>query len=93
MLAIAEITQLASALTAKVPLLTGIKITTEYDEALTLLEKLLDHYDENLFIIEALSNVIARYEDERSQFDAFNERQIGIDPALASLKVLMDQNK
>lgn len=92
MLAVAELTKLAGNIMSNVPLLAGISNAAEHQQALELMEELLDDYDANLVVIEALSNVIARYEDESLRFDMFNSRQAELDPAVATLKVLMDQN-
>lgn len=92
MLAISEVTKLAGNIMSNVPLLAGISNSAEHQQALELMEELLEDYDVNLVVIEALSNVIARYEDESIQFETFNNRQEALDPAVATLKVLMDQN-
>lgn len=92
MLAVAELTKLAGNIMSNVPLLAGISNAAEHLQALELMEELLDDYDANLVVIEALGNVIARYEDESLRFDMFNSRQAELDPAVATLKVLMDQN-
>ncbi|RUO20635.1 helix-turn-helix domain-containing protein [Aliidiomarina haloalkalitolerans] len=92
MLVVAEVSKLAKTIMANVPLLAGISNDKEYEEALELVEDLLDNYDANLVVIEALSNVIERYEDESLRFETFNLRQAGLDPAVETLKVLMDQN-
>ena len=42
--------------------------------------------------LEALSNSIARYEEEAVSFTEFNNRTDSGDPAVATLKVLMDQH-
>lgn len=91
MLVTNEITQMAKAIVAQLPILNGITNSDEHQQALILLEDLLEHYDENLIIIEALSNVITRYEDGAAEFDAFNKRQTVINSATAKLKVLIDQ--
>ncbi|GAA0228864.1 hypothetical protein [Marinomonas primoryensis] len=91
MLVTNEITQMAKAILTQLPILNGIANSDEHQQALILLENLIENYDENLIIIEALSNVIARYEDESAEFDAFNKRQIAINPETAMLKVLIDQ--
>jgi HTH-type transcriptional regulator/antitoxin HigA len=91
MLVTNEITQMAKAILTQLPILNGIANSDEHQQALILLEDLIENYDENLIIIEALSNVIARYEDESAEFDAFNKRQIAINPETAMLKVLIDQ--
>lgn len=92
MSAAAEVTKLAGSIMSNVPLLAGIRNATDHQQALELMEELLEDYDTNLVVIEALSNVIARYEKESLRFDMLNRRQIGLDPAVATLRVLMDQN-
>ncbi|MCL4410895.1 MAG: transcriptional regulator [Gammaproteobacteria bacterium] len=92
MLVVAEVSKLAETIMSNVPLLAGISNDQEYEKALELIEELLDNYDANLVVIEALSNVIERYEDESLRFETFNLRQAGLDPAVETLKVLMDQN-
>ena len=92
MLAVAEVTTLAGKIVARVPLLSGITTAEEHEQALELMDELIEDYDANLIVIEALSNVIARYEDESPRFEAFNNRQLEIDPAIATLRVLMDQH-
>ena len=59
----------------------GISNSNEHQQALILLEDLIEYYDDNLIIIEALSNAIARYEDESAEFDTFNIRQNAINAA------------
>lgn len=92
MLAVAEVTMLAGNIMSYVPLLAGITNATEHQQALDLMEKLLEDYDTNLVVIEALSNVIARYEENSIRFETFNSRQAELDSAVATLKVLMDQH-
>lgn len=92
MLALAEVTKMASSITAQLPILNGINTAAEHQQALALMDELIEQYDENLIIIEALGNAITRYEDESAQFEAFNSRQNDLDPAVASLKVLMEQH-
>ncbi len=91
MFAVAEVTQLAGSISAKLPILSGIHNAAEHQQALALMDELIEDYDANLIVIEALSNVIARYEDESLRFETFNNRQAELDPAVATLKVLMDQ--
>ncbi len=93
MLATAEVTKMAGSITAQLPILAGISTATEHQQALALMDQLIEQYDENLIIIEALSNAITRYEDESLRFEAFNSRQEDLDPAVATLKVLMEQHK
>ena len=57
------------------------------------MEELIEDYDTNLVAIEALSNSIARYEAEGVSFSEFNQRIDAEDPAVSTLKVLMDQHR
>lgn len=91
MLVTNEITQMAKAIVTQLPILNGITNSDQHQQALILLEDLIEQYDENLIIIEALSNVITRYEDESAEFDAFNKRQTAINLATTTLTVLIDQ--
>jgi HTH-type transcriptional regulator / antitoxin HigA len=93
MLVPVEVTKMAGVVAAQLPILTGINSATELDQGLELMDELIENYDENLIFIEALSNAIARYEDESVQFKGFNDKQEGLDPAVVTLKVLMDQHK
>ncbi|WP_219704098.1 hypothetical protein [Marinomonas lutimaris] len=92
MLVTNEITQMAKAIVTQLPILNGISSADEHQQALILLEDLLEHYDENLIIIETLSNVIARYEDTAAEFDDFNKRHTVINLTTATLTVLIDQS-
>ena len=91
MLVVAEVTKMAGVITSQLPILTGISSASEHRQALALMDELIEQYDENLILIEALGNAITRYEDESVRFEAFNHRQGEIDTAVATLKVLMDQ--
>ena len=92
MLAVAEVTELVSELNVLAPVLRGIASEGEHKQALALMEELIEDYDTNLVAIEALGNSIARYESEALSFSEFNERNVAGDPAVATLKVLMDQH-
>lgn len=45
---------MAKAIVAQLPILNGISSSDKHQQALILLEDLIEHYDENLIIIEAL---------------------------------------
>lgn len=91
MLAISEATKLSSALSSGIPLLTEIKDEKDHVHALELMDQLIENYDENIIIIEALSSAITRYEEDAQEFKAFNKRQENLDPSVSALKVLMEQ--
>ncbi|WP_395339304.1 helix-turn-helix domain-containing protein [Ningiella sp. W23] len=92
MLAVEQLTELISELNVRVPVLREITNQQDHDQALALMEELIEDYDTNLVAIEALSNSIARYEADAVSFSEFNQRGLGGDPAVATLKVLMDQH-
>lgn len=92
MLAVAEVTELVSELNVRAPILREISSDKDHEQALALMEELIEDYDTNLVAIEALSNSIARYEEEAVSFTEFNNRTDSGDPAVATLKVLMDQH-
>lgn len=92
MLATSDITTAARTILLKLPLLSGIASKTDYTNALALMGELVESYDDNIVLIEALGNVIDRYENERIEFAYLNLRQVDIDPAIATLETLMDQH-
>lgn len=88
----AEIKSLAQELDKKLPFLHGISSSEQYDVALELMEELIEDYDSNLFLIDALYPMIERYEDTAPEFEAFNAKIDSLDTGIAVLTVLMDQN-
>jgi len=89
---VAEVTELVNELNVRAPILREILSFEDHEQALMLMEVLLEDYDTNLIAIEDLSNSIARYEAEAVSFSDFNHR-IDIEvPAVALLKVLMYQH-
>jgi HTH-type transcriptional regulator / antitoxin HigA len=91
MLSTIEMQGLVQKLNACAPILREVKDESDHREALELLEDLLMDYDNNVVLIEALSSAIQRYEDSAEEFEEFNRFQSETDPALAILKVLMEQ--
>ncbi len=64
----------------------------EYEQALALMDELIDDYDNQQVLIELLSTSIERWENTGVDFAAFNERVSSGDPAVSLLRVLMDQH-
>ncbi|MGL6004673.1 hypothetical protein [Aeromonas sobria] len=52
--------------------MTEISSREDYEQALALLERLLDVYDANRQLIELLSIAIERWEDQAEEFAEFN---------------------
>ena len=73
--------------------LVEITDNNEYEQALALMDELIDDYDNQQVLIELLSNSIERWEDNSADFSEFNERTDSGDPALSVLRVLMDQHE
>lgn len=92
MLAISEATKLSSALSSGIPFLAEIKNENDHEQALALMDQLIEDYDNNIIIIEALSSAITRYEESAQEFELFNQRQDNLDPSVSALKVLMQQH-
>lgn len=92
MLAISEATRLSSALSSGIPFLAEIKDEADHEQALALMDQLMEDYDNNIIIIEALSSAITRYEESAGEFELFNQRQDNLDPSVSALKVLMEQH-
>lgn len=94
MLATTQITELVSELNVHAPVLREISSALEHEQALALMDELIEDYDTNLVAIEALSNSIARYEHDAEPYADFNIRNVvDGDPAVIMLKVLMDQHR
>jgi len=65
----------------------------EYEQALALMDELIDDYDSHLVLIELLSQSIDRWENESPDFAAFNKRISKGDPAVSILRTLMEQHE
>lgn len=68
----------------------GIETDSDYQQALAVIDELTEHYDANLILIEALSSRMETYENKDNDFQF---RQSQINPATATLTVLMDQHR
>ena len=83
----------AKELSDKASFLVEITDNDEYEQALALMNELIDDYDDNKVLVELLSNSIERWEDTSDDFAEFNKRIHSEDHALSFLRVLMDQKK
>lgn len=80
-----------AALVNAVPLLGGSGSREDYEQALELVERLIDTDDENP-LIDLLAKKIADYENAAPEYAEFNARIAAIPKELAILRVLMDQH-
>lgn len=81
----------AKAVFRAAPLLSRIHSEAEYQDALTMIEALLDDFDNNVALIERLTDVIEEWENAAETFTEFNAGvhcQDGVD----MLRLLMDQH-
>lgn len=84
--------QAMSDLLTRFPILKEVNTTQEHEQALELMESLLDDYDRNFLLIEALSSSIERYEEISPEFLGFNGTVENLNKGTAVLRMLMDQH-
>ena len=65
----------------------------EYEQALALMDELVEDYDKYLPLIEALSASIEKWEDQAAYFSQFNRRIAALDDGAVILRTLMDQHQ
>ncbi|WP_228864149.1 type II toxin-antitoxin system HigA family antitoxin [Xenorhabdus sp. PB30.3] len=74
-----------------IPLLGGSNRRDDYEQALEIVEQLLDTDDENP-LIDLLAKKIADYENTAPEFAEFNAHIAAVPQELAMLRTLMDQH-
>ncbi|MDY0417564.1 helix-turn-helix domain-containing protein [Enterobacter sp. 170198] len=80
----------ANDLTSKLPFLGSSPSRQDYDDALGLVEYLIEH-DPDSPLVEMLTAKIDKYENESPEFAEFNARVASIPSGVALLRTLMDQ--
>jgi len=88
---IAEAIQASDNLIKAVPLLGGSQSKADYEQALELVEYLVEHQPSHP-LIEMLADKVAKYEEHAPEFSAFNARIKTLPGGVALLRVLMDQH-
>lgn len=68
-----SIKEKAQALFSEASFIAHIKNNTDYENALALMDELIEDYDSNKPLIEVLSNSIERWENEDASFKRFNK--------------------
>ncbi|MDU9048944.1 MAG: hypothetical protein Q3M30_08830 [Candidatus Electrothrix sp. Rat3] len=68
-----------------------INSAADYEQALELMDQLIEEYDKYVPLIELLSVSIERWEHEAEEFAEFNQRVEALDDGVAVLRTLMDQ--
>ena len=69
-----------------------IRNDEDYQQALTLMDNLIEEYDKQRPLIEILSNTIERWEGNSEEFTEFNQRIAELDD-VATLKLIMEQHQ
>lgn len=77
---------------AQVPFLAHIESQDDYEQALALMDQLVEDYDVNRLLIEILAGSIERWEDQAPEFSDFNAEESRTDKGIAALKTLMAQH-
>ena len=57
---------------AQVPFVAHVETQDDYEQALELMDQLMEDYDTNRLLIEILSASIERWEDQAEEFSDFN---------------------
>lgn len=83
--------QIREALT-QMPFLAHINTQDDYEQAMTLMDELVDDYDANKPLIEILAVSIERWEDQAEEFSEFNATVAEMDKGIAVLRTLMAQH-
>lgn len=68
-----------------------IRNETDYENALALMDELIEDYDEHRILISILANAIEVWENHAPEFADFNHRISQLDDGVAVLRTLMDQ--
>ncbi len=63
----------------------------DYEQALALMDELIEDYDQYKPLIELLSISIEKWENQAPEFAEFNQRIAALDDGVAVLRTLMDQ--
>lgn len=83
----------AKALFEEASFITEIRNEADYNNALALMEELLEEYDEHRILIGILANSIESWENISPEFAAFNQRIEQLDDGVAVLRTLIDQHQ
>ena len=86
-----QVKDIALALFSMAGFVSHIANEEEYDQALALMEELIEDYDLYKPLIEVLSVSIERCEDGSDEFVDFNARIDNLDNDVAILRTIMDQ--
>ena len=88
-----NVKQKAESLFSEAGFLSRIHNEEEYEQALALMDELIEDYDRHLPLIEVLSRSVEIWENESDEFSDFNRRIEKLDDGIAVLRTLMDQHQ
>lgn len=91
-MAFSQVKEKASALFSEAPFIGSIHSNEEYEQALALVDELIEDYPLYRPLIEMLSASIERWENSAPEFTDFNRRLEHVDPGVATLKSLIEQH-
>ena len=83
----------AKALFEEASFITEITSEADYENALALMDDLIEDYDENRMLIILLAHSIEVWENASPEFEAFNQRLMKLDDGVAVLRTLIDQHQ
>jgi len=89
----AAIKKKARDLFSEAAFISHISNDADYENALALMDELIEDYDANEPLIGLLSTSIERWENTADEFAEFNARIASMDGGVATLKLLMEQHK
>lgn len=87
----ATIKSKAKALLDEASFISEIKNEADYENALALMEDLIEDYEKNRMLISILANSIEAWESTSPEFAEFNQRIMELDDGVAVLRTLLDQ--
>lgn len=89
----AMLKQQAHSLFEQAPFISHISNQVEYNEALILMDELIDDYEYNRPLIEILSSSIQQWEDSADEYAEFNQSIEAMKSGVSTLKLLMSEHK
>lgn len=88
----AAIKEMAAALFREARYISHISSDSDYAAALGLMDELIEDYDAQKPLIEVLGAAIERWENSAPEFEQFNTAVACLDPAISTLRLLMEQH-
>jgi len=88
-----KLIRLSQELQEMMPFRKGIHTPAQYDDAIALMDNLVDDAEGNDLFIGYLFPIIEQYEDEAPQFAEFNKEIEEMDAGQTVLRILIDHHK